>query len=363
MTPRSSLPEIVILDQTTCDQCGEQLDVSEFALFTEISCPFCDHQLRVPGLFDQKLVLQEIRYTADRTVFLAYNENTRRLEELCFIHERLETRLEESRFLKNAEAATRLLHPNLQAIYSYGVENGSPYAFMGVTEGTPLGEYIDPESPQDELGCLEVMLQICRGLSVAEAAGVLHGDIKPSVIRVKETGEAILTDFALSRFSAGFDPRIQGTPLYIAPEKANREWADFRSDQFSLAATFWHVLSGYPPFRGETAPEVVRARYQNSQPDIRNLAPHISSETSLLLQNMMALEPRHRFPSFRDVEVELDLIIGELEERLLTEEQYREELEFEAHQLYREQVKNRIIMVGCVFFLFIAGYFFLRALL
>lgn len=363
MTPRSSLPEIVTLDQITCDQCGEELDVSGFALFAELSCPFCDHPLRVPGFFHQKLILQEILYAAGRSVFLAYNESAARYEELHLMHHMLESRSEENRFLKNAEAATRLEHPNLQPFFSFGVENGFPYAFTGLTEGVGLEDYIDPDTPQDELGCLRVMLQICQGLSEAQAAGVLHGDIKPAAIRVEETGNAVLTGFAVSRFSEGFDSRIQGTPLYIAPEKANREWADFRSDQFSLAATFWHVLSGYPPFRGETPPEVVRARYLDSQPDIRNVAPHISPETAVFLQNMMALEPRYRFPTFQDVEEELDVIIEELEDRMLSEEQYREGLELEAHELYREQVKNRIIVVGFVIFLFIAGYFFLRVVL
>jgi serine/threonine-protein kinase len=227
---------------------------------------------------------------------------------------------------------------------------------MELVDGIRLDECIDSEAVQDEIGWLDVMLQLCHGLADAERKGVIHGDIKPANILMDEQGNTKLSDFGIARVTGDHDDRILGTPLYIAPEKTKRERSDSRSDQFSLGATFWHILSGYPPFPGRTSKEVVLRRFETPQPDIREYASHISPATAFLLRKMMATDPEKRFPTFDAVAAEVEEIISDLEEQALLDEQHREVLEFEAKEMHRLQVKNRILVVGCVLMLTLIGY-------
>jgi len=360
MDDRTTILRIDKLGRTACEHCGEILDVSEFHVFEEIECPVCGGLLTVPGRFGNYYLLQELGRGGMGSVFLARDAQLNRLVALKVLNPSYgqdEKFVEE--LLREAKAAAALNHKNIVHLYSYGQENDQPYMVMELVDGIRLDECIDPETPQDEIGWLDVMLQLCHGLADAERKGVIHGDIKPANILMDEQGNTKLSDFGIARVTGDHDDRILGTPLYIAPEKTKRERADSRSDQFSLGATFWHILSGYPPFTGRTSREVVLRRFESPQPEIREYAPHISSATAFLLEKMMSTEPEGRFPTFDAVAAEVEEIIADLEEQQLLEEQRRDDLEQEAQELRRHQVKHRILVVGCVLMLTLIGYIYL----
>jgi len=357
MTTQRSPPEIEDVEQTSCEHCGEGLDVSTFQTFSEITCPTCEQILIVPGRFNELLVIEEIERKEEASVYVALDKDRKLLQELHIFNFFFEKPHQEKKFLVQAKAACGLDTPHMVRHCAYGVINGFPYVSMELSDGMPMSHYIDPDTPQDELTCLHAMLEISKAMDTAESEQVLHGDLKPDNFLVDDQGITKLTGFIISKFSQSYDHHIQGTPLYIAPEKANREWADFRSDQFSLGASFWHIMGGYPPFSGETAADVVRSRYTSPKPDIRSVAQQVSEETSLFLQRMMESEPRSRFPTFRDLVEELETLISQLEERASNEEHYREELEVEAHELHHNQSKRRVKIVGLVLFIFIMWYF------
>lgn len=360
MNLRSHSPAFHKIDQTSCDQCGEILDVSSFKVFDEIGCPFCDALLSVPGGYHQYLVLQEIERHPHCTRYLCLNKKTSQYEELYWFSTGFADNHTKNIYLDNAKAACALRHPHILQSRFCGIEKDTPFIFREIVDGFTLVQCIDPDSPQDELGCLKVLLSLCQAMEYAESKNTLHGDISPENILCNDDGYAWLTNFAVAQFSENYEPRIEGSPQYIAPEKANREWTDFRSDQFSLGASFWHIMSGYAPFSGETIPEVVRARYTYPQPDICLYAPHISEETSAFLQRMMASEPRQRFPIFSKVVSELEELIDVLEDRYASEDLYRKGLETEAYDLHQQRIKNRFIVVGCVILTFVLGYFYFR---
>jgi len=355
-----SILNIDKLGRTACDHCGEILDVAEFHVFEEIECPVCGGLVTVPGRFGNYFLLQELGSGGMGYVFLARDAQLNRLVALKVLKQGLgqdETFIET--LLKEAKAAAALNHKNIVHLYSYGMEKGLPYIVMELVDGIRLDECIDSETVQDETGWLDIMLQLCQGLAEAERKGVIHGDIKPANILMDEMGNAKISDFGIARVSEDHDERIFGTPLYIAPEKTKRKAADSRSDQFSLGASFWHILSGYPPFLGKTSKQVVLARFEAPQPNIRDFAPHISSKTEFLLQKMMATDPDKRYPTFEVAAQEIEHIIVDLEQQTLLEEQHREQLEVEAKELHRQQVRNRILVVGCVLMLTVIGYIYL----
>ncbi|MDF3128015.1 serine/threonine-protein kinase [Kiritimatiellaeota bacterium B1221] len=348
------------LGRSACDHCGEVLEVSEFHVFEEIECPVCGGIVTVPGRFGNYFLLTELGRGGMGTVFLARDAQLNRLVALKVLNPKYgrNPSFVES-LLKEAKAAAALNHKNIVHIYSFGQENDQPYIVMELVDGIRLDDCIDPDTLQSEMGWLDVMLQMAEGLADAERKGVVHGDIKPANILMDEDGNAKLSDFGIARIGGGDDDRILGTPLYIAPEKTRGVKVDARSDQFSLGATFWHILSGFPPFPGKTSKEVVLRRFENPSPDIREYASHISGSTAFLLKKMMATDPDDRFPTFEAVATEIEEIMVELETYEIEEEERRERLEEEAHVLQHEEMKGRVLVVGCVIVATIIGYIYL----
>lgn len=347
------------LGRSACDHCGEVLEVSEFHVFEEIECPVCGGIVTVPGRFGNYFLLNELGRGGMGTVFLARDAQLNRQVALKVLNPKFgkDPKFVES-LLKEAKAAAALNHKNIVHIYSFGQENDQPYIVMELVDGIRLDDCIDPETEQSEIGWLDVMLQMAEGLADAERKGVVHGDIKPANILMDAEGNAKLSDFGIARVGGGHDDRILGTPLYIAPEKTRGKPVDARSDQFSLGASFWHILSGYPPFPGKTSKDVVLRRFENPSPDIREYSKHISDATAFLLMKMMATEPDDRFSSFGAVASEIEDIIVELETTSIEEEQRRLYLEEEAKMLQHEEMRGRILIVGCVIATTIIAYIY-----
>lgn len=347
------------LGRNACDHCGEILEISEFHVFEEIECPVCGGIITVPGRFGNYFLLNELGRGGMGTVFLARDAQLNRQVALKVLNPKFgrDPKFVES-LLKEAKAAAALNHKNIVHIYSFGQENDQPYIVMELVDGIRLDDCIDQEVIQSELGWLDVMLQIAEGLADAERKGVVHGDIKPANILMDEEGNAKLSDFGIARVGGSGDDRILGTPLYIAPEKTRGRPVDARSDQFSLGATFWHIISGFPPFPGKTSKEVVLRRFEAPSPDIREYADHVSNRTAFLLMKMMATEPDDRYGSFEIVASEIEEIIQELENLAIEEEERRLRLEEEAYLLQHEEMKGRILMVGCVIVATLIAYIY-----
>lgn len=350
------------LGRSSCDHCGEVLEISEFHVFEEIACPVCGSISTVPGRFGNYYLLNELGRGGMGTVFLARDAQLNRHVALKVLNPKFgkDPKFVES-LLKEAKAAAALNHKNIVHIYSFGQENDQPYIVMELVDGIRLDDCIDANTRQSELGWLDVMVQIVEGLADAERKGVVHGDIKPANILMDKDGNAKLSDFGIARIGSGDDGRILGTPLYIAPEKTRGVKVDARCDQFSLGATFWHILTGYPPYPGKTSKEVVLRRFEDPAPDIREYAEHISDGTAFLLMKMMATEPDDRFPSFENVASEIEDLIMELETSEIEEGQRRESLEEEAKYLQHELMKGRLLIVGCVILTSFIGFiYFIR---
>src|SRR5437660_6171280 len=167
------------------------------------------------------------------------------------------------RFLREAEAASKLDHPNILPIYSYGEQDGLPYIIMPYMPGGTLSEYIA------ERGCLSLneaqwyIEQIASALDYAhQEHGCVHCDVKPANILLDSDGSAVLTDFGIVQMMRDDGVAAQlgkhaevlmGTPDYISPEQALGQPLDGRSDVYSLGITLFHLLAGRLPFHAESS--------------------------------------------------------------------------------------------------------------
>src|SRR3972149_440185 len=180
------------------------------------------------------------------------------------------------RFAREAQAAAAVVHEHVIAIYAVDSANETPYLVMPFGDGISLQERIDRDGALELKEILRISIQIAAGLGAAHAQGLVHRDIKPANILLENGKERVLiTDFGLARAvdDASFTRScfIIGTPEYMAPEQANGEFVDHRTDLFSLGSVMYALCAGQSPFRRETTMAVLRQICEGEYQAIRDI--------------------------------------------------------------------------------------------
>ena len=202
------------------------------------------------------------------------------------------------KFKKEAQAAARLIHPNIAQIYSYGLADGMPYIAMELVAGGSLYRLMQNFGAKiDVARTLKICEQVAQALRCAADQGVVHGDVKPENILLDAGGNAKLVDFGLAAMQNDLS-EIWGTPYYIAPEKVRKQPVDYRADMYSLGATLYHALTGVPPFDGPDAMAVVKARFEKTPKKPSELRPGLTPQIDELVMRMLAERPDDRYPTF-----------------------------------------------------------------
>ena len=202
------------------------------------------------------------------------------------------------RFKKEAQAAARLIHPNIAQIYSYGIADDMPYISMELVAGGSLYQIMrNSGADSDVPRIMKICEQVAQALRCAADQGLVHGDIKPENVLLDSNGNAKLVDFGLAAMQKDTD-EIWGTPYYIAPEKVRKEPVDYRADMYSLGGTLYHALCGVAPFEGEDASSVVRKRFEFIPRKPSEIRKDLSPQIDALIMRMLAFNPGDRYPSF-----------------------------------------------------------------
>jgi protein kinase-like protein len=168
------------------------------------------------------------------------------------------------RFEREAKAASSINHPSCVVVHDYGTDEHGTYLVLEWVEGKTLAQLVAAEGPLKPERAVELMAQVCEGLSAAHAHGIIHRDVKPDNVMVVPTqapggGErAKLVDFGIARpVDGGNDAALTGvgmtlgTPMFMSPEQAMAMPLDVRSDVYSTAATLYFALSGRQPYLGD----------------------------------------------------------------------------------------------------------------
>ena len=201
------------------------------------------------------------------------------------------------RFLREAQSAAQLNHPNIITVYDFGEEQGMAFMAMELLEGNDLRELL----AQGKLTTLEdklaVMEQILDGLAFAHSKGVVHRDLKPGNVHVLPNGQIKIMDFGLARRAqdAAATGVIMGTPFYMAPEQAQGERAGPRTDIFSLGAMFYEILSGQRPFTGPSIPAVLFAVAHRDAEPLGSVAPDVPDALAAVVMRALSKKPRDRY--------------------------------------------------------------------
>lgn len=213
------------------------------------------------------------------------------------------------RFQAEAEAVARISHPNIVQVYAVGEQGGLRYMALEYVEGRNLRDYLDRKGPPDLPVALSILKQVAAALQKAAELGLVHRDVKPENILLTRKVEVKVTDFGLSRYFATDGEPLSltqsgmtlGTPLYMSPEQVQGHAVDHRSDLYSFGVTAYHLLAGFPPFKGTNAFEVAAKHVQQEPEPLATYRPDLPADVIGLVHRLMAKNPADRYQSAKDV--------------------------------------------------------------
>jgi len=225
----------------------------------------------------------------------------------------------QGRFRREAQAAAGLNAPCIVSVFDTGETDGVPYIVMEYVEGRTLRDILQSEGRLLPQRALEVVADVCAALDVAHAAGIVHRDIKPGNVMLTPRGEVKVMDFGIARAIADTSSAMTqtaaviGTAQYLSPEQARGETVDARSDIYSTGCLLYELLTGRPPFIGDSP---VSVAYQHVREEARppsQLNPDVSTTIDHIVAKSLAKRVEDRYQSAADMRKDIDRAIAGLQ--------------------------------------------------
>jgi serine/threonine-protein kinase len=217
------------------------------------------------------------------------------------------------RFRREAQAAARLNHPNIVGVYDTGQDDGTQFIVMEFIEGRTLGEFLATGRRPTPVQSAEIAQKISSALGAAHAQGVIHRDIKPGNVMVTRDGTVKVMDFGIARVlgpeTAPQTSAVLGTASYLSPEQAQGSPVDARTDIYSLGAVLYEMLTGRPPFTGDS-PVAVAYKQVNERPATpSSLNADVPARLDAVVMKALAKNPANRYQSAEEFSEDLDRVI------------------------------------------------------
>ncbi len=217
------------------------------------------------------------------------------------------------RFKREAKTAARLEHPNIVQVFDVGEHEGWYYLAMQFVEGKPLDKIIEERGKLPLAQALGVVRRIATALAAAHKAGVIHRDIKPANVLISKEGVVKVVDFGLARSvesgaTISSEGQIVGTPHYMAPEQAQGQKVDARTDIYALGATLYHLVTGARCFNGPSPVSILIKQVQEMPPPPHEVNPELSPAVTEVIFSMMSKDPARRPQTAEEVIKALDTL-------------------------------------------------------
>jgi hypothetical protein len=199
-----------------------------------------------------------------------------------------------ARFRGEVRAARLVSHPNVCRVHDIGDIDGHPFLSMEYIDGEDLASLLRRigRLPQDK--ALDVARQLCAGLAAAHEQGVIHRDLKPANVMLDGRGNVRITDFGLAGLSGQLEPRLAGTPAYMAPELFAHGAASVQSDLYALGLVLYEVFSGRPALQAATIAEMRRLHSETTPAKLSSLLTDVDPLVDVVVFQCLAKDPVQR---------------------------------------------------------------------
>ena len=204
------------------------------------------------------------------------------------------------RFNAEGEAVAMLSHPNIVQVYDVSSTNAANFIVMELIDGISLKQYMEKKGVLNWKETLHFAMQIAKGLEHAHSRGIVHRDIKPHNVMVLKNGSVKVMDFGIARVMSKTNTLTKealGSVHYISPEQAKGGWVDNRSDLYSLGVVMYEMMTGRPPYDGESPVAVAIQHINGGARMPSTLNPNIPGGMEQIIMKGMALDTKNRYSS------------------------------------------------------------------
>jgi len=214
------------------------------------------------------------------------------------------------RFRREAQAAANLSHPNIVPVFDWGEDNGTYFIVMEFVDGRALSSILRTAGPLHPDRAAEIAADVAGALAYAHRHGVVHRDVKPGNVLITEEGTIKVTDFGIARAvnteeSLTQTGAVMGTATYFSPEQAEGMGVDSRSDIYSLGVVLFEMVTGRPPFLGDTPVAVASKHVREHPPAPREINPAVPPDLEAIILKCLAKSPDHRYATGDDLRIDL----------------------------------------------------------
>jgi serine/threonine-protein kinase len=214
-----------------------------------------------------------------------------------------------ARFRREAQAAAALNHPNVVSVFDTGSDDGTHFIVMEFVQGKTLAQVIRDDGPLLPDRAAEIAQAVAEALSFAHRAGIIHRDVKPGNIMLTRSGDVKVMDFGIARATSNDTvtqtAAVLGTATYFSPEQAQGESVDARSDIYSLGVVLFEMLTGHPPFAGETPVSVAYKHVREDPVPPGRLNPDVPPELDAIVLKCLAKNPVNRYRTAHELAQDL----------------------------------------------------------
>jgi eukaryotic-like serine/threonine-protein kinase len=218
-----------------------------------------------------------------------------------------------TRFRREAQAAAALNHPNIVSVFDTGSQNDVHYIVMEYVRGRTLRDAIRSEGPLLPERAAEIGDAVARALGAAHEAGLVHRDIKPGNIMLTSDGEVKVMDFGIARTATGDTltqtAAVLGTASYLSPEQAQGESVDGRSDIYSLGCVLYEMVTGRPPFTGDSPVAIAYKHVKDDPVPPSRVNPDVPDDLEAVIMKSMAKNAANRYQSADEMRQDLQRLL------------------------------------------------------
>ncbi len=206
-----------------------------------------------------------------------------------------------AKFVAEARAAAKLSHANVVHVFDVDQDAGTYYYTMELMHHGSLETWLKKNGKMPVERALQVIADAASGLAFAESLRIVHRDIKPDNLMLDQHGTVKIADLGLAFTEEDPEEQAAGTPHFMAPEQVLRKTIDHRTDLYALGCTFYRLITGRTPFKGQAVKDILRAQVKDEAEPAHKAEPGVPQEVSAIIQKLMQKEPANRFQSANEL--------------------------------------------------------------